>query len=195
MTKVILVEDFDHLTEKMFIGGGFDVTHDPEEADMICFTGGRDINPAFYLEDPHPKTDSPNVQRDANCVALYNFAVANGLPCVGICRGSQFLTVMQGGKLIQHVEQQHTYQHKVIMTEGPLKEMLVTSSHHQAMLPHKNVSVIGKAEDGIVEITHKERDGFCGPEELCVQGHPEWCDDDHEFRIWFLEAVKHMLAE
>jgi len=193
--KVILVENYDPLTMEMFAEAGYDLTHDPEEADLICFTGGRDVNPNLYFADPDPTTDSPNYKRDAECVALYNFAVANGLPCVGICRGAQFITVMQGGSLIQNVDQMHPAFHNVVMTEGPNENMIVSSGHHQAMLPHRTVQVIGKADDGIVEITHKERGGHGGPNELCVQGHPEWCKPEHEFRVWFLDAVKHMLDE
>ena len=61
---------------------------------------------------------------------------------VGICRGAQFLTVMNGGKLVQHVNNHAisgTHPCHIKMPSGPkavkIETVEVTSTHHQMMYP------------------------------------------------------------
>jgi len=106
------------------------VVENMEEADLIQFTGGSDVTPALYGEKAHPHTyNSP--QRDANEHRLYDDIIKLNIPMAGICRGGQFLHVMNGGKMYQHVDG-HCIAHKIrdVWTNEIYE---VSSTHHQMM--------------------------------------------------------------
>jgi gamma-glutamyl-gamma-aminobutyrate hydrolase PuuD len=57
----------------------------------------------------------------------------------GICRGAQFLNVMAGGKMIQHVDSHGNY-HSMTTIDG--EEMEVSSTHHQMIIPPKQDALL-----------------------------------------------------
>ena len=71
--------------------------------DGLLITGGKDVDPAVYGQEPHPATDQPVSQRDAWEFALLRAALKRQLPVLGICRGAQVLNVALGGTLHQHL--------------------------------------------------------------------------------------------
>ena len=118
------------------------------------------------------------------------------LPILGVCNGMQLLSVLHGGKLIQHIpdEKNKNYlnheqsrvdgfqeynkpYHKVfIKTESQLKaiigedEINTNSSHHQAVASvGDELNVVAHANDGIIEAIEKPLHPFC----IGVQWHPE----------------------
>jgi gamma-glutamyl-gamma-aminobutyrate hydrolase PuuD len=99
---------------------------DFEKPDLTLFTGGEDVDPKFYRHSRNSKTGS-NIKRDEFESAMYNYSMLRNIPCLGICRGSQFLTVMNGGKLFQHVTN-HTKDHLI--------------SVHKKYFPNKKKEVI-----------------------------------------------------
>jgi putative glutamine amidotransferase len=74
-----------------------------ELLDGLLVTGGADIDPAAYGEQPHAETAPVTADRDAFELALVRLAVARDLPCLGICRGMQVVNVAYGGALEQHL--------------------------------------------------------------------------------------------
>lgn len=108
------------------------ITMNADAANLIMFTGGADVTPSLYGETKLRHTAN-NPERDAAEVSLYHRLRADGKQraFVGICRGGQFLNVMNGGKMWQHVEG-HVKDHPVfdIATE---KAYHCTSTHHQMM--------------------------------------------------------------
>ena len=74
--------------------------------DGLIITGGRDVDPESYGQQPHPATDeavADNRQRDAWEFALLDGAIRRGMPLLGICRGAQVINVALGGTLHQHL--------------------------------------------------------------------------------------------
>ncbi|QMU76334.1 gamma-glutamyl-gamma-aminobutyrate hydrolase family protein [Streptacidiphilus sp. PB12-B1b] len=71
--------------------------------DALVISGGPDVDPARYGEQPGPHTDHPPTARDAWELALLTAALRRGLPLLGICRGMQLLNVALGGDLTQHL--------------------------------------------------------------------------------------------
>jgi len=104
-----------------------------DDIKLVVFTGGPDVDPNIYKHPKHPSTIS-DLQRDKMDSEYYFTARRNEIPIVGICRGAQFLTVMNGGTLIQDVfNHAISGTHTIIDREGNRIE--VTSTHHQMMNP------------------------------------------------------------
>ena len=102
---------------------------------LVVFTGGEDVNPNRYNQELGKYTII-NEKRDLleeNC--FFNF---QNTPKLGICRGAQFLTVMNGGTLIQHVENHANGPHSINFLKD-YKDLNVDlpSTHHQMMYPFK----------------------------------------------------------
>lgn len=103
-----------------------------EEADLVLFCGGTDVYAGRYGQKSHRFAESPDHPRDEKEIALFKQAVALGKPMLGICRGSQLLCVMNHGTLVQH-QPNPDYIHPIQTFDG--KEILITSTHHQAQHP------------------------------------------------------------
>lgn len=177
----------------LFNNLGFEVVDDIYTAESLCFTGGADVNPELYGEGFHPRTHM-NPQRDVEEIALYKFALNRRMPMLGICRGGQFLHVMNGGKLYQHVNGHAiggTHKATDVQTGA---EVYVTSTHHQMMrqgltgelVCHANISgnkefvpdedVKSHLDSPDVEVMWYE-DNKC----LCFQPHPELVGADSTY--------------
>ena len=169
---------------KMFFDEGFVGARSVEDADIVCFTGGEDVSPVYYGERLLAKT-SCNPLRDAEEFAVWEEAEALGRPKVGICRGAQFLNVMNGGKLWQDVNN-HTAQHEVkIVSTGEIIGQQ-TSTHHQMMRPSDSGEVLAVACEATYKhaestLETREEPGWDDVEavwypdtqSLCFQPHPE----------------------
>ena len=160
----------------------------PKDIDLVLFTGGEDVNPAHYNENIGKHTHI-NSNRDKKEIdTFYRFKGKSFL--LGICRGNQLLTILSGGKLIQHVEG-HCRDHSMVLNNG--LKYNITSSHHQMLYPfdlnEKDYELIGYSEyfqsntylngdNEEIELSNN----FLEPEivyykktnALCIQGHPEW---------------------
>jgi gamma-glutamyl-gamma-aminobutyrate hydrolase PuuD len=115
---------------RIFTEAGWEVVSSPEDADLIQFVGGADVSPHLYGAPRHPTTRS-RPDRDRKEQAVYEQYVGR-VPMAGICRGAQFLWVMNGGKLNQHITG-HRSEHAMFnyKTGEPLPD--ASSTHHQSM--------------------------------------------------------------
>lgn len=161
-----------------------------ENADGIIMTGGVDVHPFRFDEEPIEKIGTISAERDEFDFKLMKYAVEMNKPIFGICRGIQVINVYFGGTLIQDIPSQrntnilhsqtaeyHTAAHKIqIVKDSIIYDMLgenseVNSFHHQAVDKlAKDFRVTATAKDGIVEaIEYKKKDSFI----LGLQWHPE----------------------
>jgi len=69
----------------------------------LVLTGGRDINPRFYQEKPHPKLKEIETLRDPVELETIQKALERNMPLLGICRGIQTINVAAGGTLFQDI--------------------------------------------------------------------------------------------
>ncbi|WP_144208019.1 gamma-glutamyl-gamma-aminobutyrate hydrolase family protein [Mycobacterium tilburgii] len=163
-----------------------------DSLDGLVITGGYDLNPATYGQQPHPKTDSPRSLRDTFELALVRGALSRGLPVLGICRGTQLLNVAFGGTLHQHLPDVigHRGHHagygrftKLPVSTVPgtrLAGLLGESAdawcyHHQAVDQVGDGLVVSARDaDGVVEGLEVPGDNFA----VAVQWHPEQFLDD-----------------
>lgn len=168
--KTVYVVGIDYAITKMFKENDWRVSDSIEShLDLIVFTGGEDLNPRLYGEKPQGAVGW-NDHRDQQEKMIYNKYV-NKIPMAGICRGGQFLNVMNGGKMIQHIPN-HAGDHDVFIEQGfyfggvtPLRE-----GHHQGMIEGPNAVVIG------TDVRDQNREILYYPEtkSFCFQAHPEW---------------------
>jgi putative glutamine amidotransferase len=71
--------------------------------DGLILSGGSDVDPAHYGGIPRITLASFLAERDTSEIELVRHAVSEGVPTLGICRGSQVLNVALGGTLIEHL--------------------------------------------------------------------------------------------
>ena len=71
--------------------------------DGVIFSGGADLDPELYGQEPHPETKGVQGERDRAELALLQAALARDMPVLAVCRGSQVLNVALGGDLVQHL--------------------------------------------------------------------------------------------
>src|SRR3954466_14792021 len=69
----------------------------------LVLTGGGDIAPARYGQDPHPSVYGVDEELDRFEIALAEAALEADLPILAICRGHQLLNIVLGGDLEQHI--------------------------------------------------------------------------------------------
>ncbi len=162
--------------------------------DGLVIAGGADVEPSRYGAPAHPSAQSPRPDRDALEIALARSGAARGLPTLGICRGMQVMAVAAGGSLIQHVpdevgHHEHAIRpgvyndHVVRLVAGTRlagllgPEVVVPSSHHQAVATHPGYRVAARADDGLLEAMEDPDAAF----RVAVQWHPEAGSDPRLF--------------
>ena len=162
--------------------------------DGLLITGGPDVGPLSYGEQPHPALGPTLPQRDRFDLALVAEADRRGLPVLAVCRGAQIVNVARGGTLyqdlptqfgapvLQHVQasDRHEVSHDVTVEPGTrldralggLRRPRVTSFHHQAVKDvGQGLRVTARADDGVVEAV--EPADAAAPWLVAVQWHPE----------------------
>lgn len=104
----------------------------PRDVSLVVFTGGSDVDPDMYGHSKSTQCGSTNFKRDEQEKEIFDMAVALKIPMAGICRGAQFLCAVNGGTLIQHLDN-HYKSHKILTHNG--RNFVVTSTHHQLANP------------------------------------------------------------
>lgn len=201
--KVFVVGDMSRYITS-FIKHNFIYVDNIEDANVIIFTGGEDVDPSLYHSERH-KTTYSNINRDIFELKQFDKAMqsTNKPLIIGICRGSQFLTVVNGGKLIQNVEN-HCRSHMVHTSDG--RDFMVTSTHHQMHypfdLPSKSYRIMAWAKTKLSSIYEGDNIDpekvFVEPEIvyfpktrcLCIQGHPEMCNTTDPFVGYVNKLIK-----
>ncbi|MCA1688762.1 MAG: gamma-glutamyl-gamma-aminobutyrate hydrolase family protein, partial [Actinobacteria bacterium] len=74
--------------------------------DGLLLSGGSDLDPGYYGEEPVPQLGVTIPERDAFEMALLEHALRRKMPILGICRGMQVLNVALGGTLYQDLPSQ-----------------------------------------------------------------------------------------
>ncbi len=182
-----------------------------KQQSLLVFWGGQDIHPSIYNASRcvfSGATFGKDLgMRDKLEIAIYKKAVKLGIPILGICRGSQLVCALNGGKLVQHVTG-HGGDHMINTSDG--KQFMVTSTHHQMMFPIGNFELLGWSTikrsntymgEGLHQIKEchmvdwKEPEIVFYPETktLAVQGHPEYLRKSEEFPQYVIQLLKDKL--
>lgn len=194
----------DGLTSSMWQRRGYEVVDSLEEADIVQFTGGADVDPALYGESMH-KTTFSDVARDEEDMEAYHLALDLDIPMVGICRGGQFLNVANGGTMVQDTDNHAIGGTHDVLEVGTGDVIRCTSTHHQMMLETSEALLLGIANlatykelgDGTNIIDDGDYDTevvwYKDSKSLCFQPHPEFVDKDHECQEWYFKLVEEYL--
>ncbi len=161
-----------------------------QNCDGFVLTGGQDVSPLLYNEQPTPLCGETCLQRDLMEQYLIDRIIATDKPMLGICRGVQILNAVLGGTLYQDLPVEYGTQVQHCMTKPydrvvhyvkilpntPLSTILsasligVNSYHHQAIHTlAPSLQVMGIAEDGLIEAVFMPQKRFI----VGVQWHPE----------------------
>jgi putative glutamine amidotransferase len=147
-------------------------------ADALVFSGSMtDVHPRTYGQALDARTVEPDLTRDLRDLAALRIALRDDIPVVGVCRGSQLLSVLFGGTLSQHVERhQGNRPHAVATAPGSAARRAlgagveVVSDHHQAVRRlGRGLRVTARAPDGMIEAVEVPGRRFA----LGLQWHPE----------------------
>ena len=166
--------------------------------DGLVLSGGSDIDPLLFGQEPHQNMGSVDCVRDEMELQLTQKALDQDLPILAICRGIQMLNVAAGGTIYQDIAAEmpqptlaalpkrcagwyasHTID---ILSDSRLLRIFgspsvrVNSFHHQAVrdVPEGFI-VTARAKDNVVEAIESPTHRFA----LGVQCHPEMMWERH----------------
>lgn len=176
--------------------------------DGIIFSGGIDVSPLSYGENPIKEVKFLSSVRDKYEFGLLKRAYEKKLPILGICRGCQLINVFLGGTLYQDINEQvpnalghcpgpHLLEeiyHTINIKEGTKlhsifgkDKIYVNSYHHQSINKlGENLKITAVSEDGIIEAIEATDERFL----IGVQFHPEALQKKYpEFQRIFKELI------
>jgi len=144
---------------------------------LVLSGSTTDVHPRTYGEPVDPRCVDPDLTRDLRDLAALRIALRDHVPVVGVCRGSQLLSVLFGGSLSQHVDHHEGDRPHMVSTAagsaarralGP--GVKVVSDHHQAVRRlGRGVRVTATAPDGMIEAVEVPGRRLA----LGLQWHPE----------------------
>lgn len=168
----------------------------------LIFPGGGDITPKLFGE---PNLGSHNIDTELDLLQLqiFQFALQQKLPILGICKGMQLINVALGGTITQHLDTSgiHTsasadVYHDTIISPSSFLHTLygstitTNSRHHQAInkLGNHLIPVQWCTADNCVEAIEHSCLPIWG-----VQWHPERLNFD-KTRITGIPLFSHFLS-
>jgi putative glutamine amidotransferase len=174
--------------------------------DALVLTGGADIDPRLYGQEPHPQTFGVDRRRDDAELGLLRGLLQRDMPVLGICRGGQVINVGLGGDLHQHLPEvvghgRHKHDppgrfldHDVAVTPGTrlaglLGERATVKSHHHQGFRRlgARLAEAAHADDGLIEAVEAPGHQFV----LGVLWHPEVSADPSLFEALVEEAQRY----
>ncbi len=183
-----------------------------DRVDGLVISGGADINPLFWGEEPATALGGINAERDRFELLTIQLAYNRQIPMLGICRGIQTLAIALGGHTEQDIsgraKVKHSQDadrseptHSVCVEPDSILERLyadvlqanggrlyVNSFHHQAVDDcGPRFRVTAKSSDGIIEaMESREYKSIMG-----VQWHPECLADGQPLFQWLVKQAAH----
>lgn len=181
-----------------------------DSLDGLMLTGGGDMHPSYFGQDPHPRLGETTVARDNLELAVFRYMFEHQKPILGICRGHQVINVALGGTLhqdlscLRHGTLKHTDldQTGLVFHDVTIKQdsrlygivgatsIETNSSHHQVVdILGQGLTAVGFTSDGILEAFEHSGYDFL----ISVQWHPERITDrDHSRNLFqaFVDKAK-----
>ncbi|AWZ48505.1 gamma-glutamyl-gamma-aminobutyrate hydrolase [Clostridiaceae bacterium 14S0207] len=160
-----------------------------EHIDGLILSGGHDVYPVNYNEEPEQKLGVVFPERDEFDFALLDAAEKRNIPVLGICRGFQIINVAHGGTLYQDLSYRdekcikHSQGHTPSLATHSVKvekdssfgkifgtDIRINSFHHQVVKEvGSSLKAVAFAKDGVVEAIESSE----GKLIFGTQWHPE----------------------
>lgn len=175
--------------------------------DGLLLSGGGDVDPALFGEEPHRHLGNVTPERDHFEFQLAKAMLQGEKPMLGICRGMQVINIAAGGNIYQDIYSQcqapilqHSQRapaqhasHFIQLEKGSIlqsimgeKSVKVNSYHHQAVKDVPDPFVVSaRSSDGIIEAIESSTHRFV----VGVQWHPEALRDAYSSKL-FAEFIK-----
>ena len=183
--------------------------------DGVFLPGGADIDPAAYGQATHRSCDRSDPARDRVEISLARWALRDGKPMLGVCRGLQLINVAAGGTLVQDLgalrpdaikhdffpyggtgHRRDYLAHEVrIQERSRIARILGASTIRVNSMHHQGIADLGAglvatawAPDGLIEGLEGAGEGYL----VAVQWHPEsLTESDAGARRLFADFVEH----
>ena len=177
-----------------------------EKIQGLLLSGGPDVDPFLYGEEPEKGIRRIDPERDRLEREIFFLAIEKGIPVLGICRGAQAINVFLGGSLHQDIKTSIKHwqfapdghpTHTIFIEKESLlyritgrEKLRVNTFHHQAIKDvGEGLKVCARAQDGVIEGIEWEEKRILG-----VQFHAEcmWRNVGEVRRIfeWLVEEAK-----
>ena len=172
-----------------------------DEVEAVIFTGGEDVSPSLY-GGREGRLSSISERRDATEKRIFELCIKHNIKMLGICRGFQFLNVMSGGKMFQHVNRHAGSRHQIYYPALE-KQHIVNSLHHQMVMLPEDAVTIGWSIPNMCSVAYDENGLPTEPpvheieaaifpkyNAVGVQFHPEMMGNSEEGRSSYIEMMK-----
>ena len=165
-----------------------------ERLDGILIPGGVDISPLEYGETVRKECGNLDPARDRVELQLVRWAIEDGKPVFGLCRGLQVINVASGGTLWQDLasqnpafnkhdffptagyERDHIAHEVDIVPDTKLARLLESTRSPVNSMHHQGIKQLGQrlvasatSDDGLIEAAEGDGEAFL----IGVQWHPE----------------------
>lgn len=178
-----------------------------QQGDVLIIHGGADISPSLYGKGRSSRgwgRLEPS-RRDAQEWALMQRAKELNIPIIGICRGAQMMCALEGGHLIQDIDN-HSGMHLVTTKDNAA--FMTNSIHHQQLVPAGNYELIAwtpprskkywdvteKGEDTCLPVNPLGLDPefvyYPGIKGFAIQWHPEMMQVTSPANIYVNQFIK-----
>jgi putative glutamine amidotransferase len=176
--------------------------------DGLLLSGGHDLYPLTYGEEPLQGIGAVWPERDHFDFLLTKEAEKRGLPIMAICRGHQVVNVVHGGSLYQDLRYDKNCYIKHSQNQDPATAThtvdidkdsrfakiigavsLITNSHHHQTIKAvgKGLKVTARAKDGTIEALEGTGKNYL----MCYQFHPEMMSINNKAaRLLFQDFVE-----
>jgi putative glutamine amidotransferase len=176
---------------------------DPNElfelADGWLITGGDDLPASLFGQDRHEANVDVDPLRLQSEMNLHERFFASDKPVLGICMGAQFLNVMAGGDLIQHLpdilgtdNRKNGTTQIAISPNSKLKSIGLPDTFEARCFHHQAIGRVGQGwyatahgSDGVIEAIEQHGDSW----RIGVQWHPERTLESQPSRTLFAAFV------
>lgn len=178
-----------------------------DNIDGIIFSGGCNINPSWYGGTLIEEQCEEDKIRNEFERELFILSKMKKKPILGICRGCQLINVLQGGSLIQKIDNEvdtkiyhwgkgqkiYDKEHDICLEKSSIlknvynKDVISVNSFHEQCIKKlgKDLKITAKCcEDGLPEAIEYEGDFYM----IGVQWHPEAFEDQIELFKNFISA-------